>query len=59
MPNFKGVTKVKKTQTPMEKLTQGYEKFIKGKKTNPSGKSDFNKGLKKAAKPKQRGSKQH
>ena len=42
-------------QTPMEKLTQGYEKFIKGKETNPDGKKQFNKAVKRATK--QRGSK--
>lgn len=45
----------KKKQTPMEKLTQGYEKFIKGKEVNKNGKKLFNKTLKKATK--QRGSK--
>lgn len=45
----------KKEPTPMEKLTQGYEKFIKGKEINKNGKSAFNRVLKKAAKP--RGSK--
>ncbi|MEO8172267.1 MAG: hypothetical protein ABI581_04255 [Sediminibacterium sp.] len=44
-------------QTPMQKLTQGYEKFIKGKETNSKGKELFDKAIKKAAKPKQRGSK--
>ena len=47
----------KKTQTPMEKLTQGYEKFIKRKKINKNGKLLFNKIIKKAAKPKQRSAK--
>ena len=28
----------KREQTPIEKLTQGYEKFIKGKETNSEGK---------------------
>ena len=41
----------------MEKLTQNYEKFMKGKEINPNGKELFDKTLKKAAKPKQRGSK--
>lgn len=44
-----------KEKTPMEKLTQGYEKFIKGKKTSQGGKKAFNKTLKKATKS--RGSK--
>ncbi len=39
----------------MEKLTAGYEDFIKGKELNPNGKKLFNKTLKKAVKP--RGSK--
>jgi hypothetical protein len=47
--------KKKKEKPPMDKLTQGYEKFIEGKETNPKGKDLFNKTLKKAAKP--RGSK--
>ena len=48
-------SKGKKEKTPMEKLTQNYEKFIEGKETNPKGKELFNKTLKKASKP--RGSK--
>lgn len=47
----------KRQPTQMEKLTQGYEKFIKGKKTNKDGKSIFNNAVKKATKIKQRGSK--
>ena len=47
----------RKSITPMEKLTQGYEKFIKGQELKSNGKSDFDKTIKKAAKPKQRGSK--
>lgn len=48
----------KKAKTPMEKLTENYEQFIKGKETNPNGADLFNKVLKKATKkPKQRGSK--
>ncbi len=43
--------------TPMDKLTQGYEKFIKGKDFKENGKELFNKAIKKATKPKQRGSK--
>ena len=38
-------------QTPMEKLTQGYEKFIKGKDADPNGAEKFEKALKKAIKP--------
>ena len=47
----------KKPQTPMEKLTQGYKKFIKWKELNDKGKGQFNKALKKATSKKQRGSK--
>jgi hypothetical protein len=41
----------KKEKTPMEKLTEGYEKFIKGKETNSKGKAIFEKAIKKAVKP--------
>lgn len=41
----------------MDKLTQGYEKFIKGKGTREDGKEQFDKAIKKATNPKQRGSK--
>ena len=41
----------------MDKLTAGYEDFIKGKKLNTKGKDLFEKTIKKAAKPKQRVSK--
>jgi len=44
-------------QTPMEKLTQGYEKFIKGKEASDHVKEQFDKAIKKASKPKERGSK--
>jgi hypothetical protein len=44
----------KKELTPMERLTQGYEKFIKGKETNNKGKELFDKAMKKAT-TKQRG----
>lgn len=40
----------KKDKTPMEKLTEGYEKFIKGKKTKKEGKQAFEKALKEAIK---------
>lgn len=43
--------------TPMEKLTQGYEKFIQGRGLNTEGKAIFIKTVKKASKPKPRGSK--
>lgn len=36
----------------MEKLTQGYDKFIKGKETNKNGKVLFDKAIKKAVKAK-------
>lgn len=47
------MTKLKKNkkQTPMEKLTKGYEKFIEGKEQTPGGKKSFDKTLKKATKP--------
>jgi hypothetical protein len=41
----------------MDKLTQSYEKFIKGKELKEDGKDQFEKALKKVTKPKQRGSK--
>lgn len=47
----------KRELTPMEKLTQGYEKFIKGKETKANGKAIFDKVLKKATTTKPRGSK--
>jgi hypothetical protein len=37
--------------TPMEKLTQGYEKLMEGKEVDPNGMAKFEKALKKAAKP--------
>lgn len=43
---------MKKQQTPMEKLTQGYDKFIKGKELNHNGVELFNKVIKKASTPK-------
>ena len=43
-------------KTPMEKLTTGYEKFIKGKELNSNGKELFDRTIKKAA-TKLRGSK--
>lgn len=46
---------IKIAKTPMEKLTQDYEKVIKGKELNKNGKQLFDKAIKKAAKP--RGSK--
>lgn len=39
-----------KKQTPMDKLTQGYEKFIEGKELSQGGKKNFNKTIKKATK---------
>lgn len=43
--------------TPMEKLTKGYENFIKGKELNKIDKRAFDKVVKKIATKKQRGSK--
>ena len=47
----------KKEQTPMEKLTAGYGKFMKGQQVNPNGKELFDKVLKKAVTTKPRSSK--
>lgn len=44
-------------QTPMQKLTQKYDEFIKGKEINQNGAKLFERAIKKAAKSKQRGSK--
>ena len=41
----------------MEKLTQEYKKFIKGKELENNGKHLFDNTIKKAANSKQRGSK--
>ncbi len=49
------MAKTKKELSPMEKLTAGYEDFIKGKELNNKGRDLFDKVIKKAAKP--RGSK--
>lgn len=46
------MSKAIKKQTPMEKLTQGYEKFIKDKKAKEISQGDFEKALKKVSKPK-------
>ena len=43
----------KKHLTPMEQITAGYEKFIKGKKVNSNGKQIFDSVLKKATTKKQ------
>lgn len=37
--------------TPMEKLTQGYEGFIKGKELDTAGEKKFNKALTTASTP--------
>lgn len=48
----------KKDKSPMDKLTAGYEKFIKGKEVKKAGKPAFDKAIQKASKPvKGRGSK--
>lgn len=47
----------KKSFTPMEQLTKGYEQFIKGQEIKKNGKGAFNKAIKKAVATKQRGSK--
>ena len=51
------MSKRKQAQTPMEKLTENYERFIKGKEVVKNSKERFDKVIKKATKPKQRGSK--
>ena len=56
--NFDYMAKGKKEKqpTPMEKLTEGYEDFIKGKEVKEGGKDAFEKVIKKAVtKPKQHG----
>ena len=45
------MAKLMRQPTPMEKLTQGYEQFVKGKKVNADGKKLFAKTIKKASKP--------
>lgn len=45
------MSKTKKEKTPMEKLTAGYSKLIKGKQLNNNNKELFDKVLKKAVKP--------
>jgi hypothetical protein len=45
------MAKKKKELTPMEKLTAGYEDFIKGKELNKKGRELFDKVVKKTAKP--------
>ena len=49
--------KKSKKSTPMDKLTQGYEKLIKGKELNDNNRELFDKAIKKATKTKQRDSK--
>lgn len=43
--------KNKKEPIPMDRLTAGYEKFIKGKEINNNGRIAFDKAIKKASKP--------
>jgi hypothetical protein len=45
------MAKEKKELTPMEKLTAGYEDFIKGKELNNKGRELFDKAVKKVVKP--------
>lgn len=48
----------KKEQTEMDKITAGYEDFMKRQALKENGKDQFDKAIKKAATPKkQRGSK--
>lgn len=48
---------MKKGKTPMDKLTEGYEKFIKGKELAKNSSQIFDRAIKKASKPKPRSSK--
>lgn len=48
---------MKKEKTPMDRLTAGYNKLMKGKKVNDNGKQLFENAIKKTAKSKSRGSK--
>ncbi len=48
------MAKKKKGKTPMEKLTEGYNTFIKGKEINTDGRELFEKAIKKTAIPKPR-----
>jgi hypothetical protein len=41
-----------KKKTPMEKLTAGYEAFIKRQELKENGKEQFDKAIKKASNPK-------
>jgi len=50
-------SKGKKVRLSMDELTQGYDKFIEGKEMVKDNKKVFDAALKKATKPKQRGSK--
>ena len=48
---------VKKKKLSFEQKLANAEKILAGKKVNPNGRELFEKVIKKAAKPKQRGSK--
>lgn len=45
------MSRKKNILTPMEKLTAGYEQFIKGKEQNAKGKKLFEQAIKKATTP--------
>lgn len=47
----------RKNKKTMSEITANYETFIKGKEVNNNSVNLFNKAVKKAVKPKQRGSK--
>ena len=49
--------KVKKKALSTAELTKNHEQFMKGKEVNPNNAALFEKALKKATKPKPRGSK--
>lgn len=51
------MSKKELSSKPMLDVTKGYEKFISDKSLNKNGKDIFDKAIKKASKPKQRGSK--
>jgi hypothetical protein len=46
-----------KNKTSVTELTKGYEQFMQGKEVKKNAGKEFQKAIKKAATPKQRGSK--
>lgn len=49
------MAKKKSKEKSMAELTKNFEKLLEGKELNPNGADLFNKVIKKAATPKQRG----